>query len=119
MIRPPFDARAKVVMARSISPASCTPTGVTSTPNEGATVWIAASPPEPAGTDGSRMTPTRLMLGAISLSSSSHLLPMLSSNEAKPGGVGARSRQALDPSAADWVNGRHEHDRHGAACLLK
>jgi hypothetical protein len=31
-----------------------TPTGVNSTPNDGATVWIAASPPEPAGTEGSR-----------------------------------------------------------------
>ena len=30
--------------------ASCTPTGVNSTPNDGAAVWIAASP-DPAATD--------------------------------------------------------------------
>src|SRR5262249_10824116 len=53
-IGPPFEA----VIARSISPASRTPTGVNSTPKEGATVWIAASPPEPAGTEGARMTAT-------------------------------------------------------------
>src|SRR5262249_6703482 len=35
-IRPPSEPRAKAVIARSISPASRTPTGVNSTPNEGA-----------------------------------------------------------------------------------
>src|SRR5262249_1355189 len=34
-------------------------------------------------------------------------------------GIGAWSRQALDPAAADRIDGRHEHDRHGAAYLLK
>jgi hypothetical protein len=27
--------------------------------------------------------------------------------------------QALDPAAADRIDGRHEHNRHGAAHLLK
>jgi hypothetical protein len=61
-----------------------TPTGVNSTPNDGATVWIAAKPPDPAGTEGSRITATRVILGAISFSSSSHFPLMLNSNELKP-----------------------------------
>jgi len=78
-IRPPFAPAANAVMPRSISSASRTPIAVSSTPNAGATVWIAAKPPDPAGTDGSRMTATRLMPGASSLSSSSNLPPMLNS----------------------------------------
>jgi hypothetical protein len=34
-IRPPFEERANAVMARSISSASCTPTGRSSTPKDG------------------------------------------------------------------------------------
>src|SRR5438132_5904428 len=66
-------------MPRSISSALRTPIGV-----DGATVWIAASPPEPAGTLGSRLTATRVPRGAISLSSSSHFPLMLNSYVAKP-----------------------------------
>src|SRR5215471_14633076 len=119
MIRPPFAERANVVMLRSISSALRTPIGVNSTSNDGATAWIAAKPPEPAGTAGSRTTATRFTPGAISLSSSSHLPLMLNSKDAKSCDVGARSRQALDPAAADRIDRRHEHNRHGAACLLQ
>src|SRR6516165_6686039 len=63
MIRPSADPRANPAMPRSISAASRTPIGVNSTPNDGATVWIAANPPDPAGTAGSRITATRVTAG--------------------------------------------------------
>jgi hypothetical protein len=40
-IMPAFEERANAAMVRSISPASRTPTGLNSTPNDGATAWIA------------------------------------------------------------------------------
>ena len=48
-------------------------------PTKAPRLWIAASPPEPAGIRGSRMTATRFTPGAISLSSSSRLPLMLNS----------------------------------------
>jgi hypothetical protein len=36
-------------------------------------------------------------------------------NSTRSCGIGAWSRQALDPAAADRIDRRHEHDRHGAA----
>src|SRR5215471_5251522 len=77
-------ARANVEIARSISPASRTLTGVNSTPNDGATDWMAPNCPVPAAMAGSRRTATRVTLGAISLRSSSHFAPMLNSNKTKP-----------------------------------
>src|SRR5262249_51875803 len=98
MIRPAFGPRAKAVMARSISLASRTPTGVNSTLNEGATVWIAARPPEPAGTEGARITAIRFIPGASSLSSSSHLPLILNSYEANPVAfVPGRDRLSTQP----------------------
>src|SRR4029077_13174858 len=62
------------------------------------TVWIAANPPEPAGTEGSRMTATRFTPGAISLSSSSRLPLMLNSYEANPVAlVPGRDRLSTQP----------------------
>ena len=40
-ITPPFGPRAKAVTPRSISAASWSPIGLTSTPKEGATAWMA------------------------------------------------------------------------------
>ena len=51
-IRPPFEARANAARARSISPASRMSTGLTSTPNGGATDWIAAQLADPGGDGG-------------------------------------------------------------------
>ena len=47
-------------------------TGLTSTPTEGATDWIAPNWPVPEGMEASRRTAARVMRGASSLSSSSH-----------------------------------------------
>ena len=58
--------------------------GRSSTPTYGATAWIAPNWPIPAGTSGSRTTATRVTVGAICLRNSSHLPPMLYSNEEKP-----------------------------------
>jgi len=81
-ISPPFGARAKPAMKRSISP--CTLIGLASIPIEGATDWITANCPIPAVVVGSQMTATRFTLGAISLSSSGHLALRLYSNCTKP-----------------------------------
>ncbi len=59
-------------MARSISPASRILTGLTSTPSDAATAWIAANWPIPEGMAASRRTAARDTPGAICLSSSSH-----------------------------------------------
>ena len=63
---------AKSVMARSISPASRTSTGLNSTPNDGATDWMAAELADPGGCRGIPKNATRVTRGAISFSSSSH-----------------------------------------------
>jgi hypothetical protein len=45
MIKPPLARRTKVATARSISPLSRTFTALSSTPKDGATVWMAANWP--------------------------------------------------------------------------
>src|SRR5262249_12747181 len=83
-ISPAFDSRAKSVMPRSISSAWRTPIGVDSTLNDAAAVWIAAKPPDPADTKGSRTTATRVTPGATSLSNSSNFAFNVNSYEVKP-----------------------------------
>src|SRR5262249_36160914 len=72
MIRPPLGLPTKAATARSISPASRTSIGFNSTPNDGATAWMAPSWPLPEACLESRNTATRVRPGAISLSSSNH-----------------------------------------------
>src|ERR1700738_3195449 len=71
-------------MARSISAASRTLTGMTSMPSGGAMAWITANWPIPEGFAGSRKTAARVTPGAICLSSSSHFPLKLYSNCMKP-----------------------------------
>ena len=118
-IRPPFEPRAKAVMARSISAASRTSTGLNSTPSDGATAWMAANWPIPAVRAGSRRTATRVTPGAISLSSSSHFALDAVFEQGETGGVASRPRQTLDEAGADRIGDLHEHDRHGAGRLLQ
>src|SRR5262245_46170695 len=83
-IRPPFEERAKAVTARSISPASRTFTGLTSTPSGGAADWIAPNWPVPPVRTGSRRIATRVTPGAICLISSSHFALTLYSKLINP-----------------------------------
>src|SRR6516164_4007047 len=83
-IRPPFEGCVNAVMARSVSPASRTLIGRTSTPSDEAEAWIAANWPAPAAMAGFRRNATRFTPGAISLSSSSHLPPKSNSYSIKP-----------------------------------
>src|SRR6516164_1384642 len=93
-----FDSRTKFVMPRSISSASCTPIGINSTLSDAAAVWIAAKPPDPADTKGSRRTATRVTPGATSLSSSSNFAFRLNSYEVKPVALPpGRARLATKP----------------------
>ena len=66
---------------------------------------------------GSRRTATRVTLGAISLSSSSHFPPKPYSKLHKAGDVAARSRQAVDEAGADRIAEHRKHNRHGAGRL--
>ena len=70
--------------ARSISGTSRTSIGLTSTPSDGATDWMAANWPIPARYRGSRRTATRFTPGATSLSNSSHFALIPYSNCVKP-----------------------------------
>jgi hypothetical protein len=62
-IRPAFEERAKAVTVRSISPTSRTPTALNSTPNDGATAWIALKWAGPMVR--SRSAATRVSLGGL------------------------------------------------------
>ena len=73
-IRPPFGSRAKAATARSISLASRTFIGLTSTPMTAPRLGSRQTGrSRDADWPGSRRTATRVNAGAISLSSSSHL----------------------------------------------
>ena len=109
--------RAKAATARSISPASRTSTGLNSTPNDGATAWMAPNWPIPAAYGGIAKDRHSRHAGAICLSSSSHFPLNAVFEQAKSGGVAARPRQALDEAGADRIGDLHEHDRHGAGRL--
>ena len=104
-------------MARSISPASRTSTGLNSTPNDGATDWMAANCPTPAAMAGSRRTAARVTRGAISLSNSSHFALMPYSNRVKPVALPPGRARLVDEAGADRIGDLHEHDRHGAGRL--
>src|SRR5262245_22224375 len=60
------------------------PSGLTSTFDKRAADWIAPNWPILEVDVGSRMTPTRVTFGAISLSSSSHFAPISYSNVVNP-----------------------------------
>src|SRR5262249_30736309 len=84
-IRPPFGARAKFSIAGSMSPVARTERVITSTLRDGAAASIERMKNFDWGdVSGLNMTPTRASLGAISLSRSSHLLPIANSYMLKP-----------------------------------
>src|SRR5262249_2531088 len=116
-IRPPFEERANAVTARSISPASRTPRGRTSTPNDGATDWMAPHWPSPAAKPGSRMTAAPLTGGPTPFSSSSHLPLMPYSKIVKPVALPpGRARLSTKPAPTGSGVPR-KHDRYGASRL--
>src|SRR5262249_3579209 len=103
-IKPLFGEPAKVATPRSISLPSRTTTELTCTPWDGATDWIAANWPIPAGLVASRMTAARVTPGAISLSSSSHFALMPYSNRVKPVALPpGRARLSTKPAATGSV----------------
>ena len=71
-------------MARSISSVLRTSNGVSSIPSDCATDLTAANSPIPVAAVGSRSTKARVTWGAICLSNSAHLPPMLYSKFEKP-----------------------------------
>src|SRR5262245_56129988 len=92
-------------------------TGLNSTPNDAAAVWIAPHWPVPEGMAASRRTATRVTLGATSLSSSSHLAPMPYSNDRKPVTLPPGRAKLSTKPPPDRIAGLREHDRHGAGRL--
>src|SRR5258708_27898253 len=115
---PPCGRCAKAEIACSISLASRRSIALNSTPT-GPTAWIAANWPIPAAMVGSRKIAARVTLGAISLSSSSHLAASAYSKMTKPGGIAARPRHACDEPRADRINDADKYDGHSAARLLQ
>ena len=108
-------------MARSISPASRTSTGRSSTPNDGATAWIAAQLADLRGRSWIGMVPStaarvtrRDLLEQLQPFAADAVF-----EHSKAGGVAARPRQAVDEAGADRVGDTHEHDRHSAGRLLQ
>src|SRR5215510_5241582 len=83
-IKPPFGWLANTAMVRSVSDVLSILIGPTSTPSDGATDWITAYWPIPAGIVGSQRIAARVTLGAICLRSSTHLPLKLYSNCIKP-----------------------------------
>jgi hypothetical protein len=83
-ITPPFGWWANAANARSIPLVSAGSITLNSTPDDDAMAWIAANWPIPAAIEGPRRTATRVRLGAISLSNSSHLPLRLYSNAVNP-----------------------------------
>jgi hypothetical protein len=80
--------------------------------SDGAAAWMTPNWATPDGIAASRRTPTRVTLGAICLTSSSHL-PLKPFVREKTGGVAAGPRQAIDEAGGDRIDGGREHDRHG------
>ena len=104
---------------RSISGASRTPIGLTSTPNDGATAWIAPNSPPATGLPGSRRTAARVTRGAILFEQFKPFPTHAVLKTQEAGGVTARPRQAIDEAGADWIDNDREHDRHVAGRLLQ
>jgi hypothetical protein len=80
---PPFEPRANSATAGSKASALFKSIALNSIPI-GATAWIAANWPIPAAMAESRRTAARVMLGAISLSTSSHFAAIAYSNAVNP-----------------------------------
>src|SRR6187397_2078304 len=117
-ISPQFDPRANSVIVCSTSLVSRPPSGVNSTPNEGATDWMAANWPTFEGTVGSRTTPIRAMRGAISLSSSSHFVDAILENW-KSSHVATWLRHAGNKPGGHRICHHHKYNRQGAGRLLQ
>src|SRR5262245_48566718 len=117
-INPQFDPRANSVTVRSMSLPPCPPSGLTSTFDKRAADWIAPNWPILEVDVGSRMTPTRVTFGAISLSSSSHFAS-ISYECREPGHVAARLRQAGNKASTDGIGNLRKYDRHSAGRLLQ
>src|SRR5262249_8455770 len=83
-MRPPFGSRANAVMPRSISSAFPPPMELTPTATNAPAPLTAPTGPMAVGSATSRSTAARVILGAISLSSSNHLTGIPSSVEVKP-----------------------------------
>ena len=95
--------RAKAATARSISPASRTLIGLTSTPSDGATAWMAANWPIPAAMAGSRRTAARVTPGAICFEQLQPFPAQAVFEHRETSGVAARPRQAVDEAGADRI----------------
>src|SRR5262249_46249753 len=99
-ISPQFDPRTNPLIALSISSPSRTLTGLNPPPTDDPAAWTAMNKPIPTDMAGSRMTATRVMLGAICLRSSSHLPPKLYSCVENPVALPpGRARLSTKPAA--------------------
>src|SRR5262249_58185933 len=111
-ITPPLPERANAAMADSISSVLRTSNGVSSIPSDSATDLTAANNPMPAAAVGSRSTKARVTWGAICLSNSAHLPPMLYSQFEKPVILppGSRLEHVGDEHSEPMQNHKHRSE---------
>ena len=92
-------------------------TGITSTPSDGATAWMAANMARSKGLAGiakdrhARHARRNLLEQLQPFSGHAEFV------RHEAGGVAARPRQAVDKAGADRIDAEREHDRHGAGRL--
>ena len=98
-----------------VSALSRTATGVSSTPSDCATAWIAANWPMPAAEVGSRSTAARVTRGESCLSNSTHFPLMLYSKLVKPVALPpGRARLWINPAPTGSATvGHDDRDRAG------
>src|SRR5262249_31989188 len=116
-IKPPFAERAKAATARSISPASRTLIAFTSTPSDGATVWMGELA-DPSRTGGVAKYSRSLHAGRDLLEQFQPFPAQTVFGSHEAGYVAARPGQSVDKATADRIAHRREHGRNAAACLL-
>src|SRR5215831_15751342 len=97
----------------------CPPSGLTSTFDKRAADWIAPNWPILEVDVGSRMTPTRVTFGAISLSSSSHFAPISYSNVVNPVMLPPGFARLATKPALTGIGNLRKYDRHSAGRLLQ
>jgi hypothetical protein len=117
---PPFDSRVNASIASLISAALLIPVGTGLTSNEGAAASIARRYTIQLEFPESKMTATRLTLGAISLMDWSHLLPIDCSKLISPVILPPpRALAALLPAKFGRKPKLNEHQRNEAVKRLR
>ena len=86
-------------------------------PTDGATDWMTANWPIPAGCGGIPKDRRSRHARRDLLEQFRPFRGQTVFELHEAGGIAARPRQAIDEAGADWIGDDHEYDRHGASRL--